>query len=203
MNGNIDYLISALDLHLQRGLPPADAWARAVEDYAKVYHCDDGRTELTRAAEIALNYLHQGGMIFTVGRTDVYEPYLRDDPDAAKLGRGQDHEGNYYAGGAVWKTRDAAQIYLDKTGLKNVFSIYGVMVDWETQTEPEPGQEWHRLLVTSKLVKRAKRIEELTKRVAHKTAQAKRERDPVRAARLAVEVAKLETEIAKLKTGNN
>lgn len=89
-------------------------------------------------------------MIFTVGRTSVYEPYLRDDPEAGKLGQGKD-----YAGGSVWETREAAQAYLDKMKLQNEFSIYCVLADWETQTESEPGQEWHRLLVTSKLVKLA------------------------------------------------
>ena len=94
-------------------------------------------------------------MIFTIGKTDVYEPYLRDDSDAAKLGRGKDHAGNDYAGGSVWETREAAQVYLDVTNQKNEFSVYGVLADWKTQTEPEPSQEWHRLLVTSKLVKLA------------------------------------------------
>lgn len=92
-------------------------------------------------------------MIFTVGRTSIYEPYLRDDPTAAKLGRGIDHNGNYYPGGSVWRTHQAVQTYLDATDQNKEFSIYGVVADWETETEPEPGQEWHRLLVTSKLVK--------------------------------------------------
>jgi len=92
-------------------------------------------------------------VIFTVGKTEIYEPYLRDDPEAAKLGRGNDHAGNYYSGGSVWKTREAAQAYLDLTNIQKEFSVYGVLADWETQTEAEPGKEWHRLLVTSKLVK--------------------------------------------------
>ena len=154
MSNKMDYFISALDLHLDRGLLPMAALTQTVEDYAWVFHHEDGRTEFARATEVALHYLHQhqGDMIFTVGKTDVYDPYLRDDSDAAKLGRGQDHVGNYYSGGSVWKTREAAQSYLDATN-QNEFSVYGVLADWETQTEPEPGQEWHRLLVTSRLVK--------------------------------------------------
>lgn len=87
-------------------------------------------------------------MIFTLGKTDVYDPLLRDHPDATKEGRSDD-----YAGGSVWETFEAAQAYLDSTILGEEFSIYGVLADWETQTEPEPGQGWHRLLVTSKLIK--------------------------------------------------
>lgn len=50
----LDYLIAALDFHLARGLAPAEAWVAAVEDYAQVYHAQDERTELQRAAEVVL-----------------------------------------------------------------------------------------------------------------------------------------------------
>ncbi len=88
-------------------------------------------------------------MIFTVGRTTIYNLLLRDDPNPTKLGSTADG----YSGGSVWETREAAQHYLDVTGIGDEFSVYGVVADWDRDTEPEPGQEWHRLLVTSKLVR--------------------------------------------------
>lgn len=60
-DSKLDFLISALDLHLGFGTPPAEAWDKALEDYSEVYHVDDGRTELARAADRALHHfeLHE------------------------------------------------------------------------------------------------------------------------------------------------
>lgn len=54
MSEKTDYLIASLDFHLARGLPPAEAWVAAVEDYAQVYHGQDERTLLQRSAEVVL-----------------------------------------------------------------------------------------------------------------------------------------------------
>lgn len=55
----LDYLIASLDFHLARGLAPAEAWTAAVEDYAQVYHTQDERTLLQRAAEVALQRMDE------------------------------------------------------------------------------------------------------------------------------------------------
>ena len=46
--------MTALAFHLVEGMKPVDAWHEALRDYAYVYHVDDGRLPLARAAEIAL-----------------------------------------------------------------------------------------------------------------------------------------------------
>jgi hypothetical protein len=53
----LDYFITALDMHLAMGKSPSEALAATVEDYAFVYHCDDGRLPIGRAAEVALKSL--------------------------------------------------------------------------------------------------------------------------------------------------
>ncbi len=58
-NDRVELLISSLDMHLTAGHPPREALARAVEDYAAVFHTDDGRTELQRAATVALARLRE------------------------------------------------------------------------------------------------------------------------------------------------
>ena len=50
----LSYLILTLDEHLSSGLKPDDAWSKALAEYAYVYHTDDGRLPLARAAELAL-----------------------------------------------------------------------------------------------------------------------------------------------------
>ena len=54
MNEKIDYLFSALDFYITMGVDSIEAWHKALEDYKYVYHTDDGRTPLARAAERAL-----------------------------------------------------------------------------------------------------------------------------------------------------
>lgn len=60
MKEKLEYLIASLDFHLTDGRSPVDVWCQVVRDYAFVYHTDDGRTPLNRAAEIALSYLGEG-----------------------------------------------------------------------------------------------------------------------------------------------
>lgn len=55
----LDYLLSSLDMHLSAGKSPAEAWVTAVENYAFVYHTEDGRLPIGRAAELALKHLRE------------------------------------------------------------------------------------------------------------------------------------------------
>lgn len=59
MSERIDYLMTALDFFLAEGMEPADAWSEAVVSYAYVYHTDDGRLPIARAAEIPLQYMEK------------------------------------------------------------------------------------------------------------------------------------------------
>lgn len=54
MSEKTDFIIATVDLYLSSGFPPAVALTRAMEDYAYVYHSDNDKTELARAAERAL-----------------------------------------------------------------------------------------------------------------------------------------------------
>lgn len=88
-------------------------------------------------------------MIYTVGLRRTYEEYLKFCSSPCKLG--QCMEGNErYPGGSVWQTRKEAQDYLERTKQPD-FAVYGVLADWDTQTEPSEN-EWNNLLVTSPLV---------------------------------------------------
>jgi len=87
-------------------------------------------------------------MIFTVGKISVYEPYIRDDENPRKLGR----DDTDYIGGSVWKSFEEAHSYLEKSELIGIYRVYGVLADWDKDTEPSQSA-WNNLLVSSRLVK--------------------------------------------------
>lgn len=82
-------------------------------------------------------------MIFTIGYTENYERYFIEQPKPRKLGRTAD-----YPGGSVWRTFEEA-----KLNCPDGYSVYGVLANWETDTEPSNEGEWHDLLITSDLIK--------------------------------------------------
>lgn len=59
MSEKLDFIISSLDLHLMMGKTPGDAWTATVEDYANVWHVDDDRTHLARAAVVVLKRMEE------------------------------------------------------------------------------------------------------------------------------------------------
>lgn len=63
-------------------------------------------------------------MIFTLGKTDLYESLLGLFPDACKAGRSDSEEG-----GSVWQTREEAQAACSPD-----FTVYGVDADWDADT---------------------------------------------------------------------
>lgn len=81
-------------------------------------------------------------MIYTVGKTEVYEDYMAKDknPEKAK-------------GGSVWRTRDDARGYLLESKQDKTFSVYGVEADWEKDTEPTLEGKWRALTRKARLVK--------------------------------------------------
>ena len=91
-------------------------------------------------------------MIYTVGRTEAYEKNFEEQDQPQKLGKGLDLDGHPYEGGSVWKTPEEAQNYLDANGLID-FSVYGVLADWERDTEENATYSYRNLLVTSNLIK--------------------------------------------------
>jgi hypothetical protein len=77
-------------------------------------------------------------ILYTVGRTDIYEPYIASDPYP---GKGK--------GGTVWPSWRAANDHCPEG-----FSVYGVVADWELDTEVDPEGDgvWHRLTRNAALV---------------------------------------------------
>lgn len=78
-------------------------------------------------------------MIYTVGRSDIYEEYIARDRYPRKA-----------AGGSVWKNRNEAEEFAG-----NGFNTYGVLARWGQDTEPvdELGANWHALKKAAELVK--------------------------------------------------
>lgn len=86
-------------------------------------------------------------MIYTIGRHESYERYFIEQGCPQKLGKGL-HNGLPYPGGSVWKTYQGANDYCQS---HPEYQVYGVIADWEIDTEPAYG-ETHSLLKTSPLV---------------------------------------------------
>ena len=78
----------------------------------------------------------RGNMIYTVGNTNNYMEYFKEQKQPQKA-----------IGGSVWKTREEALRFC-----KNGFSVFGVMADWDTDTVPNKGGDWHDLLIPANLV---------------------------------------------------
>jgi hypothetical protein len=85
-------------------------------------------------------------MLYTIGKTESYEQYFREQRTPRKLGRIVGYEG-----GSIWLTREDAENYLKETGQTD-YSVYGVRARIE-DTEEVKGRPWRSLLVTSDLVK--------------------------------------------------
>ena len=87
-------------------------------------------------------------MIFTLGKMSIYESYILNDENAAKKGRGFFEDGSYYCGGSVWKTQEETSKFLQEG-----FAVYGVLADWEKDTEISKDGAWNDLLIDAKLIK--------------------------------------------------
>lgn len=64
-------------------------------------------------------------MIYTVGKTSIYEKSLDSNPKLDKL-----------KGGSVWKTINDVEKYLEESNAKG-YSIYGIEADWNKDTYKE------------------------------------------------------------------
>jgi len=82
-------------------------------------------------------------MIYTLGLTESYERYFREDAEPRKA-----------VGGSVWRTEAEVEAYKrHRPSWLNDYSIYGVEADWERDTKPVEGARWHELTREAKLVK--------------------------------------------------
>jgi hypothetical protein len=88
-------------------------------------------------------------MIYTIGHTESYLKGFAQAEEKGiplmKKGRTKD-----YSGGSVWKTYEEAEAHAIVRG---PYSVWGVMADWETETEVRTDVDWNDLLVDAELVK--------------------------------------------------
>lgn len=82
-------------------------------------------------------------MLFTIGHTKSYLQYFEEQTTPLKKGK----EGDY-PGGSVWKTKEEAQYNCPAE-----YSVFGVLADWDKDTEPSLEGTWNSLLISSELVK--------------------------------------------------
>lgn len=71
-------------------------------------------------------------MIYTLGKIEIYEKYLNDDPSPRKA-----------VGGAAWETLDAVRAYLldwymTDPSEAGQFAVYGMNAEWGVDTVPDP-----------------------------------------------------------------
>ena len=95
-------------------------------------------------------------MIFTLGHTESYERYFREQGTPKKLGRNKSYEG-----GTVWETQAEAQKYVNIC-CPDGYSVYGVEADWDKDTIIDIilyADKTRSLKRTSKLVKVKQEIE--------------------------------------------
>lgn len=80
--------------------------------------------------------------VYTVGRRDIYDPYIANDPEPGKR-----------KGGSVWRYAHEADAYLGQHGMRETFGVYEVRAAWQVDTEPDPeGDGWHQLRRDADLV---------------------------------------------------
>ena len=73
-------------------------------------------------------------MIYTLGHTDSYEQYFKEQGTPQKKGKTSDYEG-----GTVWQYEKDALKYLEECCPPG-FSIYGVEANWNKDTERSKGE---------------------------------------------------------------
>jgi len=82
-------------------------------------------------------------MIYTLGLTESYERYFKEQSEPHKA-----------VGGSVWRTEAEVEAFKRRRPLwLSDYSIYGVEADWERDTKPVEGASWHELTRDAKLVK--------------------------------------------------
>lgn len=97
-------------------------------------------------------------MIYTIGFKKTYSFGLSKatkDKPFRKLGRTDNLNGTgeYYGGGSVWKTKEEAEAYLRSHRKRMAgYGVYGVLANWDKDTEQLPGEPFRRLITTSLLV---------------------------------------------------
>lgn len=91
-------------------------------------------------------------MIYTVGVNAINEPdTIELSGDGLLSSPSIRHDGTLSPGDAVWCIRTDAQRFLDRFRLTNC-SVYGVLADWDDDTERHANEDYRRLNREAKIV---------------------------------------------------
>ena len=91
-------------------------------------------------------------MIYTVGSREHYLKAFRDHGGRLlKVGEGQ-YQGGPYNGGGVWETESDARAFLRSQNLSEIFEVFGVIADWESDTKNFEGEPFRRLTRNAEMV---------------------------------------------------
>lgn len=94
-------------------------------------------------------------MIYTVGLSAKYEAAL-DHPTgvwkAARRAPAAKHP-QPYEGGWVWQTADEALAYLVANNSQDIRRVYGVLADWDSDTDEIAGKPYRCLLRRARVVR--------------------------------------------------
>lgn len=88
-------------------------------------------------------------MIDTVGSKKAYFRSLLKNGKVIKSGRKR-----RYGGGCVFRSRENAQRHIDELelqGYKN-YMVFGLLADWERDTQPNFLHWWHHLLADAEVI---------------------------------------------------
>lgn len=87
-------------------------------------------------------------MIYTLGHKATYLSAIADRGKIVKSGKFGD-----YPGGYALKTIEDAKRLLVENHAEDYYCIFGLLADWETDTEPDPnGAWWHVLINAAEIV---------------------------------------------------
>lgn len=83
-------------------------------------------------------------MVYTIGHEESYHCYFQEQGRPKKLGRNGSDD---YPGGSVWKTEEEAMKHCP-----DGYRVYGLLADWETNTEQSKDGDWNDLLINAELI---------------------------------------------------
>ena len=86
-------------------------------------------------------------MIYTVGNRAHYLAAIAREGTVFKTGRHDNYPGGY----AVQTIEDAERLIVEQ-GQVGVWGVFGLLADWETDTEPSKDGWWHDLLIDAPVV---------------------------------------------------
>lgn len=92
-------------------------------------------------------------MIYCIGLRMRYENAFAAAAPVIKTGRAVGDDGRPYPGGWVWQSAEDARRFIAVNGLFATHDVYGVLADWERDTELGDGEQTRRLIRDAEVVR--------------------------------------------------